>query len=223
MKRFLVRGLIAATMAFGISPAHAATIFADRVDWSGSTGDIAGQFDATAQTFTTGTRSNPGDALGAPDQVGNTEGGFLSLGMGGIAVFGFASPFTGEGRVFEVTFGCSGPQKPGGLCNYSETADVYVFNGAYTPRAGAFTLADLAGFQFAGSVGNGDANTDAGAPFTVTGPFRFLALVDTSKQGGDGFDVDAVRVSAVPLPAPALLLMAGIGGLWLTGRRRKPA
>ncbi len=45
------------------------------------------------------------------------------------------------------------------------------------------------------------------------------------KNGGlrinDGFSLDDIAVSEVPLPASALLLLGGLGGLTLAGRRKK--
>lgn len=37
---------------------------------------------------------------------------------------------------------------------------------------------------------------------------------------GDGFGIDGIRLSAVPLPAGGVLLLAGLGGLVLLRRRR---
>lgn len=42
-----------------------------------------------------------------------------------------------------------------------------------------------------------------------------------STRRNDGFSLDDISVSAVPLPASALLLLAGIGGLGAYGRRKK--
>lgn len=220
----LAKGLAAITiLAATTASSNAATLFADRVDWSGSTGDTAGVFDATAQTNTP-ERDNPGDALGAPDSIEGVDSGFLSLGIDGVAVFGFAEDFNSQGNIFEVTFSCSGPQRADGTCFFSESVDVYALNGAYVPKEGSFTEADIIsdGFVFVTSIPNGLANEAGGASFVINGPFSFLALVDTSPGGSgarDGFDVDAVSVEAVPLPAPLAFLLTGIAGLGLLRRK----
>lgn len=227
-----MRNLIPATiLAMGtiIAPAaHAVTVYATEID-AGRQGPAGVGFDATVAGNSTN-RSDPANALGAPDQVGNTSGGFYSLGMGGAAVFGFGTSFGFGAEVHEVTFGCNGPQNGDGSCDYNESADVYVLSGAYTPFDGIFDLDDLigVGFQKVGAIANGAANTADGASVQFSGPFTALALVDTSARNGDGFDVDAVgvtpvsSVAAVPLPATALLLggaLLGLGGLGWKRRR----
>jgi hypothetical protein len=53
-------------------------------------------------------------------------------------------------------------------------------------------------------------------------PVKDLRIV--MKNGtGDGFGIDGVRMSVVPLPASALLLLGAIGGLAALRRRRKAA
>lgn len=223
-KYLLNAAVLSAVLGLGASGATAA-VFADKIDWSGSSN--ASGWDATIQTFTT-SRSDPGNALGAPDQVGNSGKGFLSLGRGGAAVFGFATDFEKEANVFEVTFNCDGSpgsQNSDGACaNWPESADIYV-GSSWTPVAGAFGKTQLegAGFAFVTNIPNGDANTPGGVTVTVGGPFTYLALVDTSDHGADGFDVDAVSVSPVPLPAAGLALLTALGGAAAAYRRTRKA
>lgn len=219
--RLTAVALGAAAMIASAGSAMAVTTFATTID-AGRSGVAGVGYEATAQSFSTN-RNDPGNALGAPDQVGDAEGGFYSLGRGGAAVFGFGSTFDFSANVFEVTFGCEGPGAGASTCsNFVETADVYALSGAYSPFDGAFGVADLTslGFVQVGSIGNGDANAPQGASVLISGPFNFLALVDTSRQGADGFDVDAVSVSAVPLPASLLLLLSAIGGMGFLRARR---
>jgi hypothetical protein len=51
--------------------------------------------------------------------------------------------------------------------------------------------------------------------------YNRLRLVDNSPvvAGRDGWDIDAISVAAVPLPAAGLLLLAGLGGLAAFRRR----
>lgn len=204
------------------SAASASTVFATHID-SGRADAAEAGFTTTAVKSTN--RAAGGNALGAPDAIGATSGGgFYSLGLGGVAVFGFGTNFGAEATVFEVTFGCTAPVNANGTCSYVETADVYALAGAYDPFDTAFGLSDLLslGFQKVGSIPNGVANTAGGASIAISGPFSFLALVDTSPSGSgrDGFDVDAISVSAVPLPASALMLLGALGGLGYLHRRR---
>lgn len=138
-------------------------------------------------------RDNPNNALGAPD------GQFLSLGLGGEATFGFSTLFSGSASVFEVTFG--------NRASYPESADIYVGLGS-----GPMTLVT--------SITNILGQTT----FSFTGVWDTMKIVDTSPwvQGRDGFDLDAVGVAPVPLPAAGLLLFGSLVGLRLL-RRRSPA
>ncbi len=219
--RLLACFTFAATLAT-VTAAHATTMSATLIDVG--RGDVAGPgFDASTPVKN-GDRADPGNALGDPDQIGNSEGGFFSLGKGGVAVFGFGADFGQSVTVFEVTFGCTGAQQPGGLCSYSELADIYALSGDYTPFNGAFGLTDLEGlgFEKVGAIPNGVANEDGGATISIDGPFSVLALVDVSEQAGDGFDVDSVKVStaAVPVPASLPLLVSAMIGFGLLSRRR---
>lgn len=213
--------LTATLSAIGLSQASAVTVHATQVD-AGRSGVAGVGFEAQTGSPISGSRDNAANALGAPDQV-DPNVNFYSLGRGGAAVFGFGTAFDGTATVFEVTFGCGGPQASGGTCNFAETADLYLFNGDYNPFDGEFDETDLVnvGFVFETSIPNGNANAPGGASITINGPFTYLALVDTSTQGSDGFDVDAVSVSAVPLPAALPLLAGGLGLLGFLGWRRK--
>jgi len=212
----------ASVLALGLSTAaaEAATIFATQIDVGRAS--VAGiGWDATVQT-NTASRDDAGNALGAPDQVGVQQQGFFSLGLGQAAVFGFGNTFRKKATAFEVTFVCSNPVN--GTCKQAEIADVYAFNGSYNPFNGAFGVTDLtfAGFSLVGEVRNGDGSTDDGATITIGGPFTYLALVDRSPggTGRDGWDVDALRVTAVPVPAAGLLLIGALGGLAFWRRRK---
>lgn len=195
-----------------------ATTFATRID-VGAPG-IAGEgWDAESQVFNTN-RRDPGNALGAPDSVGDVEGGFFSIRNGAVAVFDFGRAFNGETTIYEVTFGCNGPQK-GNSCNFAESVDVYALNDDYTPFDKKFDLNDLLtlGFVKVGSVENGIAQN--GGIVNILGSFKYLALHDTSIARGDGFDVDAIEVNAIPIPSAAVLFLTALSGLGILTRRKR--
>ncbi len=136
-------------------------------------------------------RADPEKAIGAND------GGFVSLGFGGELVLGFSKPFRAIGQVFEITF--NDPRR------HRESADLFVGNG------GEWT--------FVGSLQN-----TLSLAFNVAGTFTQLKLVDTSNRNGptfDGFDVDAVSVSPVPVPAAGLLLGGALLGIGSLRRRNR--
>lgn len=132
-------------------------------------------------------------ALGAPDEE------FLSLGLGGSAVFTFGRAFTGPGNVYEITY-----SRPG----YTETASV-------------FGSVDGVTYDWIADINNVDENSS----FTFAGTYNYLKVWDNSpsRPGRDGFDIDAVSVSAVPIPAAGLLLAGGLGLLGGARRLRRKA
>ena len=143
---------------------------------------------------------------GAATIVGDDD--FFSLGLGGSLVIEFDRAFGGAASVIEITNRGSSQQ---------EAAEVFV-------------SADGASFQSIGIATNQGTATGARGNLTtlaVNGAFRFLGFRDVSRTvfpgstSGDGFDVDAVAVSAVPLPASALLLLASLGGLGAVRRARR--
>ncbi|MBL4930072.1 hypothetical protein [Fuscibacter oryzae] len=138
-------------------------------------------------------RDYPTAALGAEDGL------FVSLGIGGSIVLSFAQPFRAVGKIFEVTF--NDPKKQ------PEFADVYVGDGT------TWTLI--------ASLKNYLATT-----FAAKGVFTQIKIVDTTPKKGksfDGFDIDAVSVSPVPVPAAGLLLGGALLGLGSLRRRGKRA
>lgn len=153
-------------------------------------------------------RSNPLLALGAPQN--NNTINFVSLGKAGSLVLSFGTMFHNEVVVWETTF------PP--INNHIENVAVYVGDGA---SAGTAT------YWLAGNI----VNTGDGAPLSLAAAhlasglsaFKYLKLVDTtnflSSSSGDGFDVDAVGVLAIPAPGSAAL--AGIGGMLIARRRRR--
>lgn len=152
-------------------------------------------------------RDNALNALGAAD------GGFFELGFGSTADFTFGTLFNGDVTAFEVTFGTPGA--------FPEIVEVSVGLGA-------------APFTTIGTLTNSDASGANGGSLTITGGglFDTVRLTDmspvTSTFENDvngnpvgGFDINAVRVSAVPVPAAGLLLLGALGGFAGLRRRRK--
>ncbi|MEL6679454.1 MAG: hypothetical protein AAFQ51_12165 [Pseudomonadota bacterium] len=218
--------LAAATMATG---AWAVT-YATAVDWDG---DAAGFVTGTTP-FTPGQMGPDADpdrrdgrnALGAPDAV------FLSLTGGraplGQAVFSFGDPLAptafdgGMIEVTEVTYSCVNDPSlidpVTGLCNgFPETAELYV-GASYTPGEDV-----TQSFTRIGTLFNGHQIGGALAA-TVNVPFTYVAVVNGDITSlSDGFDIDAVGITPVPLPAGVTLLALSLAGLGVArvSRRRK--
>lgn len=141
-------------------------------------------------------RANPLNALGAAD------GAFFEIGSGATADFSFGTQFRSDVTVYEITFGNV-------LSAWKESVDVY-----------AGTAGDAGSFQFAGSILNTVAQGGATLSLlSLSGVFDTIRLVDTSSLPGN-FDVDAVRVAPVPLPAAAWLFITAVSGLLVFSRRR---
>jgi hypothetical protein len=140
-------------------------------------------------------RAITANATGAPD------GNMLSLGFGGSAIVSFGTKFIGPGKIWEITFG----NKRTGTLPYIETVKVSLgLNGIFT---------------YIGNVSNTTAVT--GDSFNFAGTFDQILLEDISPLGPerDGFDIDAISVTAVPVPAAGLLLLSAIGAVAAVRRR----
>jgi hypothetical protein len=169
-------------------------------------------------------RSNLCNALGAPDHPGgNSEFGFLSAGAYDALKFTFEGAFTGPVNFFEITFNRDR--------NWVEALDlVFLLTG----ESGA-TFAQAQLLLPDGTITNNTGAPDPsnGSRWILTydpgvGPFSELWVFDASsgpEAAGGGFDIDAISAnlapSVVPLPAAGFLLLAGLGGLAMAGRRRR--
>lgn len=184
--------LVGTLLVVKATPATAASLYADRVIQPGNSDGL----------ITEGSRYDPDNALGAPD------GNFYSLPVQGEAIFSFGSLFTGEGTIFEITWGKKKSQK-----DWDESVEI---------SAGM----DLDNWTLLDTIYNinDGAFTALGAKFGQdSGPYKYLKVVDTSvNQKKDGFDIDAIAVKSAPesVPEPGTVT-ALIGGaiLFLIKRR----
>jgi|GEM_PF-6225513 len=170
--------------------------------------------------LTDATRMDPTNALvydpSLDDQSGSIN--FTSLGFGGSIVLTFANTLiNGAGadlQIFETSWGYGADNWDA----YSETAEVWAFDGTYAGQD----------YGDAGWVLLGHAQQDGAFDFDglITGTTAIL-LRDVSREfgfggQGDGFDIDGVVANyATPLPAGVWLLGGGLVGLLGLRRLRR--
>lgn len=183
-------------------------------------------------TAMAGYRQDTTHALGTPGLTADSSNGysgnkdFLSLGLGGRAIFNFGQDFAGDVTLWETTWGNKSQQS-----DYDERVDVYY--GSFDSVGDWSVLAnDLDQWTYGGDIFNvedGAYNTAAGATNAGAAPegvFNHLLLVDKSVTRGDGFDVNAIAVQGVdsqdvpePVSVLGLLLVGTVGGCELWKRR----
>ncbi len=191
----LAAGALALTL--GAEVAAATTVHATSI--------TVGSTTVTTQTSTTN-RGDLGNALGASDATQTPSlRGFYSLGLGGSAVFGFDTNFGAPGAVIEVT--------SGSRSGHPESLLIEALNivTGLWESLGIINNQGPTGLTLAVSL-----------PLEPGATYSLLRLTDTSPfaAGRDGWDIDSVSVSAVPVPAAGLLLIGALGGL-VALRRRK--
>jgi hypothetical protein len=187
----MILGLAAAGMMGLASVASAATVYAQSVPAGGYNPGLRKN-----NTAVPAPRNVASNALGAPDAS------FTSLGFGGTLKLSF-QPFA-FGPPAAMVFETTGGTYP------LEAADVWIsVSGIGTPTS------DPSEWNYRGSVNNAGANS-----VTVPlGGFHFVFLKDISNPAlfeatADGFDVNAVGVTPIPLPAAAWagIALLGVGG-----------
>ena len=135
---------------------------------------------------------------------------FFSLGLGGSLVIQFDPKFKGNTSVVEITNG-------GVSSSHDEKVEIFGSNDG-----NIFTSLGFADNQ----SGINDGTRGTKTTISFAGTYAYLGFLDISKAAfpntgsTDGFDIDAISVSSVPLPASALLLMAGVAGLGAMRKRR---
>ena len=208
LKKFIVT--VGATMLLGTGAAQAATMtVTDPTPEAGFVSSVT--YEADNVVAGRGTANDRDDATNA---FGAADGAFFEIGLNGYVDFHFDPSFISPGGVIEITFGDRG--------GFPEFATVKVGNKGDADE------------DFVAIDNNPISNENVTNIFTFAGgPFDTVRLSSadgtTVRQCGPsdarydcgGFDVDAITVNAVPLPAAGWMLIAGLGGLGAMRRFRK--
>lgn len=167
---------------------------------------------ATAITYDTLALRGDLDERDEPtNALGEANGDFFEIGFESTADFTFDTSFDSSVSIFEVTFGDS--------AIWPESVEVWAGTGV--------------GVLFSGGFVDNLANSGGGGSVSLSGlgVLTTIRLIDTSPASssgqenlsGDalgGFDVDAVRVSPVPIPAAAWLFGSSLLGLGVVKRKK---
>ncbi|MFZ3584582.1 VPLPA-CTERM sorting domain-containing protein [Loktanella sp. DJP18] len=201
IKNAIAAGVASIAVMGGATAASAATLAYAQT----ATTLSGGSFTDTA--CNTGSRSDLCNVLGAPDGdfVGGIGNGFFSMKNTDQVVLTFGTSFAGSIYIYEVTGG-----------NVNNNVEGLNFT---------LIAQDFGGNQVAGVFNNmGTKVSGTTARYEIEfastgGPFTSLIVQDNSGTA-DGFDLDAIAVSAVPVPAAGLLLLGALGGLGAMRRRK---
>lgn len=218
-RAFIAAPIALLTVALANAPSHANGLtFATKVEsYNAGFATYNGKVTAVAND-----RDNPAEALGAFNvptgevyASGNQK--FLSLGLGGSAIFSFGTLFQNEIRLWETTWGFKSNQN-----SYDEQVEVYVGNN----------LNDWTFVSLVKNIADGAYNTKTGTAVQLAAgqTYQYVKLVDKSARVADrdGWDVSAIAVQAAPssaaaVPEPTTMAGIALAGAGLTAIRRRKA